>query len=59
MSQSATIDKDDLIGIFLDFFGAGGETVGTTLSWFILFMMLYPDVQEKCFKEIQSGIGRI
>ena len=57
-SSSSAIDKEDLIGICIDFFEAGGETVGSTLSWFILFMALHRDVQEKCAEEIGNSLGK-
>eukprot|EP00094_Tigriopus_californicus_P013115 TCALIF_12682-PA protein Name:"Similar to Cyp303a1 Probable cytochrome P450 303a1 (Drosophila melanogaster)" AED:0.09 eAED:0.09 QI:108/0.85/0.87/1/0.85/0.75/8/29/490 len=49
--------KEDLIGICMDFFEAGGETVGSTLSWVFLYMSLNPEVQEKCRKEILQSLG--
>ncbi len=55
--ESASIEKNDLIGICVDFFEAGGETVGNTLAWFILYMALNPDVQEKCHQELIKVIG--
>ena len=51
------IDRDDLIGICADFFEAGGETVGSTLSWLFLFMALHPDAQEKCYVELREILG--
>ena len=51
------IDRDDLIGICADFFEAGGETVGSTLSWLFLFMALHQDAQEKCHLELREILG--
>ena len=53
----AIIDRDDLIGICSDFFEAGGETVGSTLSWLFLFMALHQDAQEKCYLELREKLG--
>jgi cytochrome P450 len=36
---------------------AGGETVGSTLSWLLMYLALYPDVQTKCQQEIDRVIG--
>ena len=58
MTTKNSYDKQDLIGICIDFFEAGGETVGNTLSWFMLYMALYPEVQEKCFQEITNLLGK-
>ena len=41
-----------LIGLCQDFFDAGGETVGSTMSWILLYSALYPEEQEICQKEI-------
>ena len=32
----------------------GSETTATTLSWAVLYMILYPQVQEKIHKEIDE-----
>ena len=51
--------EEQLVGMITDFFEAGGETVGTTLSWIILFLVLNQDVQRRCREEIDnSGIGK-
>ena len=55
----SVIERDDLIGICLDFFEAGGDTVGSTLSWVFLYMALYPEEQEKCYNEIVKQLGNI
>ncbi|KAL3884088.1 hypothetical protein ACJMK2_030310 [Sinanodonta woodiana] len=35
----------------------GTETTSTTLLWAVLYLLHYPDVQEKCFDEIQTVLG--
>ncbi|XP_067875652.1 cytochrome P450 2J2-like isoform X2 [Heterodontus francisci] len=40
-----------------DLFLAGTESTTTTLRWGLLYMMAYPDIQEKCRKEIDEVIG--
>ena len=49
--------KEDLAASMLDFLHAGTETSSTTLKWIVLYLMIYPDIQEKCRKEIRSLIG--
>ena len=56
-SNQEVFTEAHLIGICLDFFEAGGETVGSTLSWLILYLSLHPKEQEKCQKEIDDIIG--
>ena len=42
----------------MDFFEAGGETVGNTLSWVLLYCALYPREQQKCQQEIDLVVGK-
>jgi hypothetical protein len=35
---------------------AGTFTVSDTLDWMVLFLCEYPDIQEKCFKEISEKL---
>ncbi|XP_053202613.1 cytochrome P450 2J2-like [Panonychus citri] len=39
------------------FFGAGTETVTTTLSWALMYLIVYPKYQDKIFEEINEVIG--
>jgi len=48
---------DGLKTILLDLFLAGSETTSTTLTWAVLYMTRYPDIQEKVQKEIDSVVG--
>ncbi|XP_069087515.1 cytochrome P450 2D15-like isoform X2 [Pleurodeles waltl] len=41
-----------------DLFSAGTETTSTTLRFGLLYMMLYPDVQNRVQEEIDQVIGR-
>ena len=59
MGRNIKIDRWDLIGICMDFFEAGGETVGSTLSWLFMFMSLNQDAQERCHKELRTQLGNI
>ena len=52
--NSKYFTENHLIGVCLDFFEAGGETVGSTLSWVLLYLSLYPKEQETCQAEIDS-----
>lgn len=47
MGKDPKFNYHDLVGLCMDFFEAGGETVGSTLSWFLLYMSLNQDVQNK------------
>ena len=57
MEKNPNFTSHDLVGICMDFFEAGGETVGSTLAWVLMYLALYPDIQEKCFEEINNALG--
>ena len=57
MKQDTSLSEHDLVGLCFDFFEAGGETVGSTLNWFLMYFALYPDIQEKCHNEIVGALG--
>ena len=59
MKNDSNFDRWDLIGICNDFFDAGGDTVGSTLSWLFMFMSLNQAAQERCHKELQTYLGML
>ncbi|CAG5115327.1 unnamed protein product [Candidula unifasciata] len=52
-----TLDDDNLTKIITDLFTAGTETTSTTIYWCVLYMLNYPEVQEKVFCEIKDTVG--
>ncbi|NWJ05424.1 CP2J6 protein, partial [Crypturellus undulatus] len=52
-----TYDEENLSQTVLDLFLAGTETTATTLRWALLYMMLYPEIQEKVQKELDTVLG--
>uniref|UniRef100_A0A8C5DQ78 Cytochrome P450 2J5-like n=1 Tax=Gouania willdenowi TaxID=441366 RepID=A0A8C5DQ78_GOUWI len=50
-------DLTNLCFCTLDLFVAGTETTTTTLNWGLLYMIHYPEVQERVHAEIDSVIG--
>ncbi|KAM4651386.1 cytochrome P450 2D20-like [Discoglossus pictus] len=56
--KDSSFNEGNLLFTTVDLFGAGTETSSTTLRWSFLFMLLYPEVQEKVHEEIDLVIGR-
>lgn len=52
-----SLDDQHLTKIMYDLFAAGTETTSTTIYWCILYMLNYPDVQEKVYQEIKQKVG--
>ncbi|XP_070581548.1 cytochrome P450 1A1-like [Ptychodera flava] len=53
------VQKDEKVAAMLvSVFGAGFDTLGKSLYVFFLYMILYPNVQEKAQQEIDAVIGR-
>ncbi|NWI76069.1 CP2J6 protein, partial [Dryoscopus gambensis] len=55
--HEATYDEVNLIQTVYDLFIAGTETTATTLLWALLYMVIYPDIQEKVQKELDAVVG--
>ncbi|NXK12891.1 CP2J6 protein, partial [Herpetotheres cachinnans] len=53
----ATYDEENLVQIIFDLFLAGTETTATTLRWALLYMVIYPDIQERVQKELDDVLG--
>ncbi|KFU84236.1 Cytochrome P450 2J2, partial [Chaetura pelagica] len=53
----ATYDEENLMQSIFYLFLAGTETTATTLCWALLYMVLYPDIQEKVQKELDAVLG--
>ncbi len=57
MPDNPVFNYHDLVGLCIDFFEAGGETVGSTLAWFLMYMALNQEQQERCAREIDRVLG--
>ncbi|XP_072175939.1 cytochrome P450 2J2-like [Diadema setosum] len=55
--QRSELSMEKAWTIVFDFFTAGTETTSTTMTWALLFMAAYPDIQKKVVAEIQREIG--
>ncbi|CAG5115325.1 unnamed protein product [Candidula unifasciata] len=52
-----SLDDQHLTKIMYDLFVAGTETTSTTIYWCILYMLHYPEIQEKVYQEIKQKVG--
>ena len=48
----------DITGLMADLTFAGSDTTSTSLTWFLLYMTLYPDIQDRVEKEINSVVNK-
>ncbi|XP_003439927.1 cytochrome P450 2J6 [Oreochromis niloticus] len=56
-NKESGFDLENLCFCTLDLFGAGTETTTTTLRWGLLYMIYYPDIQERVQAEIDAVVG--
>uniref|UniRef100_A0A3P8Y327 Cytochrome P450, family 2, subfamily AD, polypeptide 2 n=1 Tax=Esox lucius TaxID=8010 RepID=A0A3P8Y327_ESOLU len=54
----AGFNTESLIICTLELLEAGTESVATTLRWALVYMMIYPEIQEKVQAEIDRVIGQ-
>ncbi|KAI4549499.1 hypothetical protein MG293_001829 [Ovis ammon polii] len=55
---ASSFREENLIYSTLDLFLAGTETTSTALRWGLLYMALYPEIQEKVQAEIDRVLGQ-
>ncbi len=52
------LQEDNMIAVLFQLFLAGTSTTAETLEWCCLYMMVYPEVQEKIQQEMDEVVGR-
>ncbi|XP_059161774.1 cytochrome P450 2D15-like [Physella acuta] len=57
--EFSAMDDKNLIKMCNELFFAGTETVAQTLTWCVVYVVNYPDVQEKIHREIKEQIGAL
>ncbi|KAI8747687.1 cytochrome P450 2J1 [Biomphalaria glabrata] len=55
--ETTTMNEMNLLKSVFDLINGGTETTTTTICWFVLYMMNYPQVQKKIYDEINTQIG--
>ncbi|XP_072723206.1 cytochrome P450 2J2-like isoform X2 [Ciconia boyciana] len=56
-NPNSTFDEDNMVQSVFDLFLGGSETTATTLRWALLYMVAYPDIQEKVQKELDAVLS--
>ena len=51
--------KKQLLHFIADLFGGAFDTTFATLCWMLLFLMKYPEIQEKCYQEIDREFNTL
>ncbi|CAM5137808.1 unnamed protein product [Eretmochelys imbricata] len=54
---TSTYDEDNMEQCIFDLFLAGTETTISTMRWALLYMVAYPNIQEKVQKEMDTLLG--
>nr|XP_047937505.1 cytochrome P450 1A5-like isoform X1 [Anser cygnoides] len=57
-STAARIPNKKIVNLVNDLFGAGFDTVTTALSWCLMYLVTYPDIQKRIQAELDQTIGR-
>ncbi|XP_051484372.1 cytochrome P450 1A5-like [Apus apus] len=57
-NTATQIPKEKIVNLVNDLFGAGFDTVTTGLSWSLLYLVTYPDIQKRIQEELDQTIGR-
>ncbi|NXF10068.1 CP1A5 protein, partial [Smithornis capensis] len=52
------VPREKVVNLVNDIFGAGFDTVTTALSWSLMYLVTYPDIQKKIQEELDQTIGR-
>uniref|UniRef100_A0A8C7E1E4 Uncharacterized protein n=1 Tax=Naja naja TaxID=35670 RepID=A0A8C7E1E4_NAJNA len=50
-------EEEQLRILLFDLFVAGTETMVATFQWTLLYLVAFPEIQEKCWKEIDTVLG--
>uniref|UniRef100_A0A8C7UA71 Cytochrome P450 1A n=1 Tax=Oncorhynchus mykiss TaxID=8022 RepID=A0A8C7UA71_ONCMY len=61
LDENANVQVSDekIVGIVNDLFGAGFDTISTALSWAVVYLVAYPEIQERLHQELKEKVGMI
>ncbi|XP_042660042.1 cytochrome P450 1A5 isoform X2 [Tyto alba] len=57
-NTATKVPKEKIVNLVVDLFGAGFDTVTTALSWSLMYLVTYPNIQKKIQEELDQTIGR-
>uniref|UniRef100_G3PCA9 Cytochrome P450 1A n=1 Tax=Gasterosteus aculeatus TaxID=69293 RepID=G3PCA9_GASAC len=55
--DTSLLSKSQIIHTVVDIFGAGFDTIIAGLQWSLLYLIKYPDIQDRIHQEIDDHIG--
>ncbi|XP_015680049.1 cytochrome P450 2J5 [Protobothrops mucrosquamatus] len=55
--KGSSFEEEQLQVLLFDLLIAGAETTSGTLQWALLYLVAFPEIQEKCWKEIDTVLG--
>ncbi|CAG03127.1 unnamed protein product, partial [Tetraodon nigroviridis] len=55
-NSNIQVSDEKIVGIVNDLFGAGFDTVATALSWSVMYMVAYPELQERLHQELKRKV---
>ncbi|XP_070616592.1 LOW QUALITY PROTEIN: cytochrome P450 2J2-like [Erythrolamprus reginae] len=55
--KGSSFEEEQLLILLSNLLVAGTETMASTLQWALLYLMAFPEIQEKCWKEIDTVVG--
>ncbi|XP_070809082.1 cytochrome P450 2J6-like [Pituophis catenifer annectens] len=55
--KASSFEEEQLLILLVDLLSAGSQTMIATLWWALLYLVAFPEVQEKCQKEIDAILG--
>ncbi|XP_045889101.1 cytochrome P450 1A1 [Micropterus dolomieu] len=56
-NSNVQVSDDKIVGIVNDLFGAGFDTVSTALSWSVMYLVAYPEIQERLYQDLKDKVG--
>lgn len=57
-NSNLQVSDEKVVGIVNDLFGAGFDTISTALSWAVVYLVHYPEVQERLQRELNEKVGK-